>query len=85
MLNKCGILFLGLESKLSEEKQARSRLEARFQEEDRKMSMITVDYRQLKYKLDKLEAENRQECEKARNLGTQVCRRDFLDTEMTTN
>lgn len=67
-----------LESKLSEEKQARSRLESRFQEKDREMSMITVDYRQLQYKLDKLEAENRQECDKARNLGTQVSQK-FLD------
>ena len=47
-------------------------MESRFQEKDREMSMITVDYRQLQYKLDKLEAENRQECEKARSLGTQV-------------
>lgn len=64
----------GLESKLSDEKQARQRAEAMYQEKERELSMLTVDYRQLQYKMDKLEGEARQESEKARSVISQLDR-----------
>lgn len=57
----------GLEDSVATEKTARDRAEAALQEKDRELSMLTVDYRQLKYKLDKMEVDLRQESDKARS------------------
>ena len=61
-----------LEDMLAEEKQARSRAEASVQDKDREISMLSVDYRQLQFRTDKLEADLRQETDKGRNLSTQL-------------
>lgn len=53
-----------LQSKLNEEKTARQRSESVCQEKDRQMSMLSVDYRQMQQRLQKLEGEHRQETEK---------------------
>lgn len=53
-----------LQSKLNEEKAARQRSESVCQEKDRQMSMLSVDYRQMQQRLQKLEGEHRQESEK---------------------
>ena len=56
----------GLEAKLSDEKALRLRAEANIQDKDREISMMSVDVRQLQYKLDKFDADLRQESDKAR-------------------
>ena len=56
----------GLEAKLSDEKAQRLRAEASIQDKDRELSMMAVDVRQLQYKLDKMDAELRQEGDKCR-------------------
>jgi Rho-associated protein kinase 2 len=61
-----------LEDMLAEEKQSRSRAESSVQDKDREISMLSVDYRQLQYRADKLEADLRQETEKGRNLYSQL-------------
>ena len=61
-----------LENMVAEEKQARSRAEASVQDKDREISMLSVDYRQLQFRTDKLEADLRQETEKGRNLLSQL-------------
>lgn len=53
-----------LQNKLNEEKVARQRSESTCQEKDRQMSMLSVDYRQMQQRLQKLEGEHRQESEK---------------------
>lgn len=53
-----------LQSKLNEEKTARQRSESVCQEKERQMSMLSVDYRQMQQRLQKLEGEHRQETEK---------------------
>ena len=55
-----------LEAKMADEKAARLRAEASVQDKDRELSMLSVDFRQLQYKLEKVEADHRQESEKAR-------------------
>ncbi|XP_013182837.2 rho-associated protein kinase 1 isoform X1 [Amyelois transitella] len=57
-----------LQSKLNEEKTARQRSESQCQEKDRQMSMLSVDYRQMQQRLQKLEGEHRQESEKVIGL-----------------
>ncbi|CAH2988953.1 unnamed protein product [Chilo suppressalis] len=57
-----------LQGKLNEEKVARQRSEAACQEKDRQMSMLSVDYRQMQQRLQKLEGEHRQESEKVVGL-----------------
>lgn len=61
-------LVKALQSKLNEEKGARQRSESACQEKDRQMSMLSVDYRQMQQRLQKLEGEYRQESEKAVGL-----------------
>ena len=56
-----------LESKLDQEKLARQRAETQAQEKARELSMLTVDNRQLQYRLDKIQADFRQEADKVRN------------------
>jgi chromosome segregation ATPase len=61
-----------LESKLDQEKLQRQRSDTQAQEKVRELSMLTVDNRQLQYRLDKLEADYRQESEKVRSLSAQL-------------
>ena len=56
-----------LESQLSEEKSARSKAESALSDKDRELSMLSVDYRKVLFKLDKSENELRTENEKLRN------------------
>ena len=57
-----------VEAKLDQEKLGRQRAETQSQEKVREISMLTVDNRQLQYRLDKLEADYRQESEKVNDL-----------------
>ncbi|XP_046961659.1 rho-associated protein kinase 2 isoform X1 [Vanessa cardui] len=57
-----------LQGKLNEEKTARQRADSVSQEKDRQMSMLSVDYRQMQQRLQKLEGEHRQESEKVVGL-----------------
>ncbi|TRY62146.1 hypothetical protein TCAL_11305 [Tigriopus californicus] len=61
-----------LEAKLADEKQLRQRSEANMQEKDREYQMLAVDYRQLEYKLNKLEGDNRQESDRTRSFSSQI-------------
>jgi hypothetical protein len=61
-----------MEDVVAQEKQARSRAEASAQDKEREISMLSVDYRQLQYRADKLEADLRQETDKGRNLLAQL-------------
>ena len=61
-----------LEDMLAEEKLTRSRAESSVQDKEREISMLSVDYRQLQYRADKLEADLRQETEKGRSLYSQL-------------
>lgn len=53
-----------LQTKLSEEKSARQKADFLTQEKERQISMLSVDYRQIQQRLQKLEGEHRQEVEK---------------------
>lgn len=58
--------LLALQAKLNEEKGARQKADVTCQERERQMSMLSVDYRQIKQRLEKVEAEYRQELEKVK-------------------
>ncbi|XP_046412963.1 rho-associated, coiled-coil containing protein kinase 2 isoform X1 [Neodiprion pinetum] len=58
--------------KLNEEKSGRQRAELLAQEKERQTSMLSVDYRQIQQRLQKLEGEHRQEVEKVKALQGQV-------------
>lgn len=53
-----------LQTKLNEEKNARQKADSLTQEKERQISMLSVDYRQIQQRLQKLEGEHRQEVEK---------------------
>lgn len=57
-------LFPALQTKLNEEKSARQKADMMSQEKERQMSMLSVDYRQIQQRLQKLEGEHRQEVDK---------------------
>uniref|UniRef100_A0AAR5PT45 Rho-associated protein kinase let-502 n=1 Tax=Dendroctonus ponderosae TaxID=77166 RepID=A0AAR5PT45_DENPD len=61
-----------LQTKLNEEKNARQKADLNFQEKERQISMLSVDYRQIQQRLQKLEGEHRQEVEKGKALHSQV-------------
>ncbi|CAG9768355.1 unnamed protein product [Ceutorhynchus assimilis] len=61
-----------LQTKLNEEKSARQKADLNFQEKERQISMLSVDYRQIQQRLQKLEGEYRQEMEKGKALYSQV-------------
>lgn len=61
-----------LQNKLSEEKMARQKSDQNFQEKERQISMLSVDYRQIQQRLQKLEGEYRQETEKVLALYSQL-------------
>lgn len=76
-----------LQAKLNEEKNARQKADLNFQEKERQISMLSVDYRQIQQRLQKLEGEYRQEIEKGRALHSQVeqeqQKKTILQSEMT--
>merc|ERR1719189_3263624 len=62
LINQDGVSlehFRSLEAKLDQEKLGRQRADTLCQEKERELSMLTVDYRQLQYRLDKYEADYR--------------------------
>ncbi|XP_070506740.1 rho-associated protein kinase 2 isoform X4 [Chironomus tepperi] len=61
-----------LQAKLNEEKLARQKADQMSQEKERQISMLSVDYRQIQQRLQKLEGEYRQETEKVSVLHTQL-------------
>lgn len=61
-----------LQAKLNEEKLARQKSDQNFQEKERQISMLSVDYRQIQQRLQKLEGEYRQETEKVGVLHGQL-------------
>ncbi|KAK7872306.1 hypothetical protein R5R35_002762 [Gryllus longicercus] len=65
-------IFKALQAKLNEEKSARQKADLQFQEKERQMSMLSVDYRQIQQRLQKLEGEHRQEVDKVKALHIQV-------------
>ncbi|XP_033232009.1 rho-associated protein kinase 2 [Belonocnema kinseyi] len=75
-----------LQAKLNEEKSGRQRAESLAQEKERQTSMLSVDYRQIQQRLQKLEGEHRQEVEKVKVLQGQVeqeqQKRTNLQTEL---
>lgn len=61
-----------LQAKLNEEKLARQKSDQVSQEKERQISMLSVDYRQIQQRLQKLEGEYRQETEKVNVLHCQL-------------
>jgi serine/threonine protein kinase len=61
-----------LQAKLNEEKSARQKADLNSQEKERQISMLSVDYRQIQQRLQKLEGEHRQEIEKVKALHSQL-------------
>lgn len=61
-----------LQTKLNEEKLARQKADQMSQEKERQISMLSVDYRQIQQRLQKLEGECRQESEKVLALQSQL-------------
>merc|ERR1719341_2827160 len=76
-----------VEAKLDQEKLGRQRAETQSQEKVRELSMLTLDNRQLQYRLDKLEADYRQESEKVRSYAAQLERvleeKSLMQSEMS--
>ena len=66
------IYISALQTKLNDEKNARQKADLNFQEKERQISMLSVDYRQIQQRLQKLEGEYRQEAEKVKALQSQV-------------
>lgn len=64
--------FKALQLKLAEEKAARQKADTNSQDKERQMSMLSVDYRQIQQRLQKLEGEYRQETEKTVALHAQI-------------
>lgn len=58
------MFILALQAKLNEEKCARQKADLSWQEKERQMSMLSVDYKQIQQRLQKLEGEYRQEVDK---------------------
>lgn len=54
------VSFSALQTKLNEEKSARQKADQISQEKERQISMLSVDYRQIQQRLQKLEGELRQ-------------------------
>lgn len=80
------LLQIALQAKLNEEKSGRQRAELLAQEKERQTSMLSVDYRQIQQRLQKLEGEHRQEVEKVKVLQGQVeqeqQKRNVLQTDL---
>nr|CAH0106470.1 unnamed protein product [Daphnia galeata] len=61
-----------LQLKLQEEKASRQKAENQWQERERQISMLSVDYRQIQQQLNKLEGDHRQEVDKTKGLILQL-------------
>lgn len=76
-----------LNAKLNEEKQSRQKSDQVSQEKERQISMLSVDYRQIQQRLQKLEGEYRQETEKVGVLHSQLeqeqCKKSSLLSEFS--
>lgn len=76
-----------MQAKLNEEKSKRLHAENSGQEVERQLSMLSVDYRQVRAELQKLEGQLRQEVEKTKSLITQLeqetQRRSQLQSELS--
>uniref|UniRef100_W4VRL9 Rho-associated protein kinase let-502 n=1 Tax=Corethrella appendiculata TaxID=1370023 RepID=W4VRL9_9DIPT len=76
-----------LQTKLNEEKLARQTSDLNSQEKERQISMLSVDYRQIQQRLQKLEGEYRQETEKVLALHSQLeqeqCKKASLLSEVS--
>lgn len=74
-----------LQAKLNEEKLSRQKSDQTSQEKERQISMLSVDYRQIQQRLQKLEGEYRQETEKVGVLQNQLesehCKKSSLLSE----
>ena len=74
-----------LQAKLNEEKVSRQKSDQTSQEKERQISMLSVDYRQIQQRLQKLEGEYRQETEKVGVLHSQLesehCKKSSLLSE----
>ncbi|XP_046999282.1 rho-associated protein kinase 2 isoform X1 [Schistocerca americana] len=83
---KMDCIFKALQAKLNEEKSARQKADLQWQEKERQMSMLSVDYRQIQQRLQKLEGEYRQEVEKVKALHGQIeqeqQKKNVLQTEL---
>ena len=66
------VFISALQAKLNEEKSLRLHAENHGQEIERQMSMLSVDYRQVRAELQKLEGQLRQETEKTKGLLVQL-------------
>ncbi|KAL5277687.1 ROCK2 family protein [Megaselia abdita] len=64
--------FKELQTKLNEEKSARQKAEQNTKEKEIQISMLTVDYKQMTQRLQKLQGECRQETEKVSALQSQM-------------
>lgn len=77
---------IALQAKLNDEKSGRQRAELLAQEKERQTSLLSVDYRQIQQRLQKLEGEHRQEMEKVKALQGQIeqeqQKRNVLQTEL---
>lgn len=77
---------IALQAKLNEEKSARQKADLHSQDKERQMSMLSVDYRQIQQRLQKLEGEHRQEVEKVKalqaNLDQEQQKKISLATEL---
>ncbi|XP_021949296.1 rho-associated protein kinase 2 isoform X1 [Folsomia candida] len=75
-----------LQAKLNEEKTHRKQAESSGQEMERQLSMLSVDYRQVRAELQKMEGQLRQEVDKTKGLLVQLeqegLRRTQLQSEM---
>ncbi|XP_020282768.1 rho-associated protein kinase 1 isoform X2 [Pseudomyrmex gracilis] len=75
-----------VKAKLNDEKSGRQRAELLAQEKERQTSLLSVDYRQIQQRLQKLEGEHRQEMEKVKALQGQIeqeqQKRNVLQTEL---
>ncbi|KAI4464751.1 myotonic dystrophy s/t kinase-related [Holotrichia oblita] len=76
-----------LQTKLNEEKNARQKADLNSQEKERQISMLSVDYRSIQQRLQKLEGEHRQEVEKVKALHSQIeqeqQKKNIMQTEIT--
>ena len=76
-----------LQAKLNEEKLSRQKSDQVSQEKERQISMLSVDYRQIQQRLQKLEGEFRQESEKVGVLHSQLeqeqCKKSSLLSEFS--
>lgn len=70
--NNFNFVFTALQAKLNDEKTQRMQAENTGQEVERQLSMLSVDFRQVRAELQKMEGQLRQEVEKSKGLVVQL-------------